>query len=108
MTENIPGMGERAEIGRADMCVCFHGTDVFIAKAAGTDENLIALRIKGHEIDPTGEIVELHPEIKTFEIILNPTESVEVLMGILTGYEAIMGAELQAVFSDLIPKGAWN
>lgn len=105
--QNTPGMGERAEIAKADVCVCFHGTEVFIAKAAGTDENLIALRIKGHEIDPTGTVVDLHPKVKTFEIILNATEAVEVLMGLLTGHEAVVGAELQATFSDMM-KGAWN
>jgi len=108
MSENIPGMGKRAEIAKADVCVCFHGTEVFIAKAAGTNENLIALRIKGHAIDPTGEVVDLHPEIKTFEIILNALESIELLTTLLTGHESIMSIEMKALFGDLIPKGEWS
>jgi hypothetical protein len=109
MSENTPEMGEPATIEAADMSICFHGTEVYIAKAAGTGESLVALRIKGHAIDPKGEVVELHPEIKTFEIILNALESIEVLTALLTGHESIMSVEMKSLFGDLrIPKGEWN
>lgn len=109
MSENTPGMGKRAEIEAADMSICFHGSEVYLAKTVGTEEHLIALRIKGHLVDPTGGVVELHPELKTYEFALNPRESVSIMLGILTGCETIMGAELNAVLGGLFaPKGEWN
>jgi len=69
--------------------VCYHGSAVFGIERLDTGKRRIGVRVFGHE--PTNESDEIDPTSEVIEIVLTADEALEFMIGIMAGYEGIMG-----------------
>lgn len=70
--------------------VCYHGSAVFGIERTDTGERRIGVRVFGHQ-PPTNDADEIDPTSEVIEIVLTAEESLEFMIGIMAGYEGIMG-----------------